>query len=94
MVLLLSFSHSNFFTRTFCLFQLQAANQLLQQAQQPYSYLIETVRQRDAQIQSLKERLSQLDEEARCVFRAVVQISVGERNTPSFVVERKLFDMF
>ncbi|KAF4075315.1 hypothetical protein AMELA_G00233050 [Ameiurus melas] len=43
--------------------ELQAANQLLQQAQQPYSYLIETVRQRDAQIQSLKERLSQLDEE-------------------------------
>ncbi|MCI4393898.1 hypothetical protein PGIGA_G00162430 [Pangasianodon gigas] len=43
--------------------ELQAANQLLQQAQQPYSYLIETVRQRDTQIQSLKERLSQLEEE-------------------------------
>ncbi|KAG7315972.1 hypothetical protein KOW79_020838 [Hemibagrus wyckioides] len=43
--------------------ELQASNQLLQQAQQPYSYLIETVRQRDTQIQSLKERLSQLEEE-------------------------------
>ncbi|XP_076839646.1 progesterone-induced-blocking factor 1 [Brachyhypopomus gauderio] len=43
--------------------ELQAANKLLQQAQQPYSYLIETVRQRDAQIQSMKERLSQLGEE-------------------------------
>ncbi|KAI5089898.1 progesterone-induced-blocking factor 1 isoform X1, partial [Silurus meridionalis] len=43
--------------------ELQAANQLLQQAPQPQSYLIETVRQRDAQIQSLKDRLSQLEEE-------------------------------
>ncbi|MCJ8748089.1 hypothetical protein PDJAM_G00160970 [Pangasius djambal] len=43
--------------------ELQAANQLLQQAQQPYSYLIDTVRQRDTQIQSLKERLLQLEEE-------------------------------
>ncbi|KAK3511111.1 hypothetical protein QTP70_031458 [Hemibagrus guttatus] len=43
--------------------ELQASNQLLQQAQQPYSYLIETVRQRDTQIQSLKERLSQLEQE-------------------------------
>ncbi|XP_047659242.1 progesterone-induced-blocking factor 1 isoform X3 [Tachysurus fulvidraco] len=43
--------------------ELQAANQLLQQAQQPYSYLIETVRQRDTQIQSLNQRLSQLEEE-------------------------------
>ncbi|XP_036419362.1 progesterone-induced-blocking factor 1 [Colossoma macropomum] len=43
--------------------ELQTANQLLQQSQQPYSYLIETVRQRDTQIQSLKERLSQLEEE-------------------------------
>uniref|UniRef100_A0AAR2M0T8 Progesterone immunomodulatory binding factor 1 n=1 Tax=Pygocentrus nattereri TaxID=42514 RepID=A0AAR2M0T8_PYGNA len=43
--------------------ELQTANQLLQQSQQPYSFLIETVRQRDMQIQSLKERLSQLEEE-------------------------------
>ncbi|XP_066516109.1 progesterone-induced-blocking factor 1 isoform X2 [Hoplias malabaricus] len=43
--------------------ELQTANQLLQQSQQPYSYLIETVRQRDSQIQSQKERLSQLEED-------------------------------
>ncbi|XP_072513754.1 progesterone-induced-blocking factor 1 [Salminus brasiliensis] len=43
--------------------ELQTTNQLLQQSQQPYSYLIETVRQRDTRIQSLKERLSQLEEE-------------------------------
>ncbi|KAI4889464.1 hypothetical protein NFI96_011637, partial [Prochilodus magdalenae] len=43
--------------------ELQTANQLLQQSQQPQSYLIETVRQRDTHIQSLKEHLSQLEEE-------------------------------
>uniref|UniRef100_A0A8C2D4W2 Progesterone immunomodulatory binding factor 1 n=1 Tax=Cyprinus carpio TaxID=7962 RepID=A0A8C2D4W2_CYPCA len=47
----------------FTFFQLEAANQLLQQAQQPHSYLIETVRQRDTQIQTLKERLTRLEEE-------------------------------
>lgn len=41
--------------------QLLAANQLLQQTQQPYSYLIETVRQRDAQISILKERVTSLE---------------------------------
>lgn len=47
------------------LFQLEAANQLLQQAQQPHSYLIETVRQRDTQIHTLKDRLTRLEEEVR-----------------------------
>lgn len=45
--------------------QLLAANQLLQQTQQPYSYLIETVRQRDAQISALKERLTSLEDDVR-----------------------------
>ncbi|KAM6916115.1 progesterone-induced-blocking factor 1 [Xenentodon cancila] len=44
--------------------ELSAANQLLQQTQQPYSYLVETVRQRDAQISMLKERVSSLENEA------------------------------
>uniref|UniRef100_A0A8C1UVS9 Progesterone immunomodulatory binding factor 1 n=1 Tax=Cyprinus carpio TaxID=7962 RepID=A0A8C1UVS9_CYPCA len=43
--------------------ELEAANQLLLQARQPHSYLIETVRQRDTQIQTLKERLTRLEEE-------------------------------
>ncbi|KAI9535543.1 hypothetical protein NQZ68_003097 [Dissostichus eleginoides] len=43
--------------------ELLAANELLQQTQQPYSYLIETVRQRDTQINILKERLSSLQDE-------------------------------
>ncbi|KAM6956355.1 progesterone-induced-blocking factor 1 [Aplochiton taeniatus] len=47
--------------------ELEAANQLLQQTQQPYSYLIETVKQRDTQISSLKERMGQLEEDVRCL---------------------------
>uniref|UniRef100_A0A8D0AMB0 Progesterone immunomodulatory binding factor 1 n=1 Tax=Sander lucioperca TaxID=283035 RepID=A0A8D0AMB0_SANLU len=43
--------------------ELLAANQLLQQTQQPYSYLIETVRQRDTQISTLKERLTSLEDD-------------------------------
>ncbi|XP_051748050.1 progesterone-induced-blocking factor 1 [Ctenopharyngodon idella] len=43
--------------------ELEAANQLLQQAQQPHSYLIETVRQRDTQIHTLKDHLTRLEEE-------------------------------
>uniref|UniRef100_A0A8C5N6N2 Progesterone immunomodulatory binding factor 1 n=1 Tax=Gouania willdenowi TaxID=441366 RepID=A0A8C5N6N2_GOUWI len=43
--------------------QLLAANQLLQQTQQPYSYLIETVRQRDAQLSVLKQRITALQDE-------------------------------
>ncbi|XP_067841596.1 progesterone-induced-blocking factor 1 [Heptranchias perlo] len=43
--------------------KLANANSLLSQAQQPYSYLIETVRQRDTQIQTYKEHLSQLENE-------------------------------
>ncbi|XP_061600667.1 progesterone-induced-blocking factor 1 [Cololabis saira] len=44
--------------------ELSVANQLLQQTQQPYSYLVETVRQRDAQISVLQERVSSLENEA------------------------------
>uniref|UniRef100_A0A671TQR1 Progesterone immunomodulatory binding factor 1 n=1 Tax=Sparus aurata TaxID=8175 RepID=A0A671TQR1_SPAAU len=45
--------------------ELLAANQLLQQTHQPYSYLIETVRQRDAQISTLKERVTSLEDDVR-----------------------------
>ncbi|KAG9349559.1 hypothetical protein JZ751_028006 [Albula glossodonta] len=49
--------------------ELEVANQLLQQAQQPYSYLIETVRQRDSQILALKKHISQLEEDVRTLKR-------------------------
>ncbi|XP_068183456.1 progesterone-induced-blocking factor 1 [Antennarius striatus] len=41
--------------------ELLAANKLLQQTQQPHSYLIETVRQRDAEIRVMKERIASLE---------------------------------
>ncbi|XP_069495990.1 progesterone-induced-blocking factor 1 [Ambystoma mexicanum] len=43
--------------------ELESANSLLNEAQQPYRYLIESVRQRDAQIQSLNKRISQLEKQ-------------------------------
>lgn len=43
--------------------ELLAANQLLQQTQQPYSYLIETVKRREAQISDLKERVASLEDD-------------------------------
>ncbi|XP_035982421.1 progesterone-induced-blocking factor 1 [Fundulus heteroclitus] len=43
--------------------ELSAANQLLQQTQQPYGLLIETVRERDAQLGALKGHVSSLEEE-------------------------------
>ncbi|XP_032409293.1 progesterone-induced-blocking factor 1 [Xiphophorus hellerii] len=43
--------------------ELSAANQLLQQTQQPYSFLIETVREKDAAISTLRERVSSLEDD-------------------------------
>lgn len=43
--------------------ELDRANSLLNEAQQPYRYLIESVRQRDAQISSQNERVSQLEKQ-------------------------------
>ncbi|PWA25597.1 hypothetical protein CCH79_00001785 [Gambusia affinis] len=43
--------------------ELSAANQLLQQTQQPYSFLIETVREKDAAISALRERVSSLEDD-------------------------------
>ncbi|XP_028911376.1 progesterone-induced-blocking factor 1 isoform X1 [Ornithorhynchus anatinus] len=40
--------------------ELENANSLLNQAQQPYRYLIESVRQRDSQIQSQNEHIAEL----------------------------------
>lgn len=49
--------------------QLLAANQLLQHTQQPYSYLIEAVRQKDAQISTLKEHIGSLEDDVRYLCR-------------------------
>lgn len=47
-----------------------AANQLLEQTQQPYSYLIEAVRQRDAQISAMKDRITLLEDDVRYSYRS------------------------
>ncbi|XP_004680156.1 PREDICTED: progesterone-induced-blocking factor 1 isoform X1 [Condylura cristata] len=43
--------------------ELDRANSLLNQTQQPYRYLIESVRQRDTKIDSLKENITQLEKD-------------------------------
>ncbi|NWT21128.1 PIBF1 factor, partial [Vireo altiloquus] len=43
--------------------ELDRANSLLNQAQQPYKYLIETVQQRDSQINLQKEHIAQLEKD-------------------------------
>ncbi|KAM6178035.1 progesterone-induced-blocking factor 1 [Rhynchocyon petersi] len=43
--------------------ELDRANSLLNQTQQPYRYLIESVRQRDSKIDSLKECIAQLEKD-------------------------------
>lgn len=43
------------------LFQLKNSNTILDQAQQPYNYLIDSVRQRDAQINKQKEHITNLE---------------------------------
>ncbi|XP_051494262.1 progesterone-induced-blocking factor 1 isoform X3 [Apus apus] len=45
--------------------ELERANSLLNQAQQPYKYLIETVQQRDSQISLQKEHIAQLEKDVR-----------------------------
>ncbi|XP_068007352.1 progesterone-induced-blocking factor 1 isoform X4 [Melanerpes formicivorus] len=45
--------------------ELDRANSLLSQVQQPYKYLIDTVQQRDSQINLQKERITQLEKDIR-----------------------------
>ena len=45
--------------------QLSKATSLLNEAQQPYNYLIESIRARDSQNQSLTEQLALMEEETR-----------------------------
>ncbi|TRY54366.1 hypothetical protein DNTS_011129 [Danionella cerebrum] len=69
--------------------ELKAANQLLQQSQQPHSYLIESVQQRDTQIHSLKEHLTRLEEETSALRKdkaALLQV----KNSMAADLERLL----
>ena len=48
--------------------QLSKATTLLNEAQQPYNYLIESIRARDSQNQSLNEQLALMEEETRLFY--------------------------
>jgi len=48
-------------------FQAKSANSLLDQAQQPYNYLIDSMRTRDAQIFKQRDYISTLEEDNRYV---------------------------
>ena len=48
--------------------QLSKATSLLNEAQQPYNYLIESIRSRDMQNQSLNEQIALMEEDIRLVF--------------------------
>ncbi|KAM9803964.1 progesterone-induced-blocking factor 1 [Neosynchiropus ocellatus] len=53
--------------------ELLAANQLLEQTQQPYSYLIENIRRKDEDVRTLRERVASLEEDVSSLRK--------ERNT-------------
>jgi progesterone-induced-blocking factor 1 len=46
-------------------FQLSNTTNILNEAQQPYNYLIESIRVRDSQIKSLQENNQMLEEDIR-----------------------------
>ena len=50
---------------TLFVFQLSGATSLLDQAQQPYNYLIESIRSRDKQIQKHKSHIATVEEDIR-----------------------------
>ena len=47
--------------------QLSNATSLLDEAQQPYSYLIESIRTRDTQIHAMREQVSLMEDDIRFV---------------------------
>ncbi|KAM4905105.1 LOW QUALITY PROTEIN: progesterone-induced-blocking factor 1 [Sylvia borin] len=55
--------------------ELDRANSLLNQAQQPYKYLIETVQQRDSQISLQKEHITQLEKDVRRTVQVVLKVA-------------------
>uniref|UniRef100_A0A8C5LYF7 Progesterone immunomodulatory binding factor 1 n=1 Tax=Leptobrachium leishanense TaxID=445787 RepID=A0A8C5LYF7_9ANUR len=55
--------------------ELDRANGLLSQVHQPYQYLIESVRQRDTQIDHLKDQVSKLEQDFRFKSTMVLQLN-------------------
>ena len=59
------------------IFQLKSANTLLDQAQQPYNYLVESIRLRDTQINQQKEHIHTLEEDVRSVTLQLYKVFVA-----------------
>ncbi|KAB0372752.1 hypothetical protein FD755_015505, partial [Muntiacus reevesi] len=56
----------------FFFLQLDRANSLLNQTQQPYRYLIESVRQRDSKIDSLKKCITELEKDELAAMKQII----------------------
>ncbi|KAJ7356253.1 Progesterone-induced-blocking factor 1 [Desmophyllum pertusum] len=69
--------------------ELSKATSLLNEAQQPYNYLIESIRARDTQNQSLAEQLALMEEETR-KLKAEKEDLIKSRNQLSSDLERLL----
>ncbi|KAB0343413.1 hypothetical protein FD754_020339, partial [Muntiacus muntjak] len=52
--------------------ELDRANSLLNQTQQPYRYLIESVRQRDSKIDSLKKCITELEKDELAAMKQII----------------------
>ena len=48
--------------------QVRSTNKLLDDSHQPYHYLVESIRQRDIQINKMKQQLATYDQEHRFVW--------------------------
>lgn len=60
--------------------ELLAANRLLDQTQQPHSYLVEAVRQRDAQIGAMKQRVASLEDDVSSLRKERVALQQVKNN--------------
>ncbi|XP_015769727.1 PREDICTED: progesterone-induced-blocking factor 1-like [Acropora digitifera] len=69
--------------------ELSKATSLLNEAQQPYNYLIESIRSRDMQNQSLNEQIALMEEDIR-KMKAEKEDLISTRNQLSSDLERLL----
>ncbi|XP_033743341.1 progesterone-induced-blocking factor 1-like [Pecten maximus] len=69
--------------------ELKSSNSLLDQAQQPYNYLIESIRQRDASLQKQKEYINSLEHDKEALEKEREDI-VRTKNQMSLDLERLL----
>ncbi|XP_062569108.1 progesterone-induced-blocking factor 1-like [Saccostrea cucullata] len=69
--------------------ELKSSNSILDQAQQPYNYLIDSIRQRDAQINKMKEHVANLEADVQQLEKERNDL-VRTKNNMSLDLERLL----